>query len=92
VDLLRARSQQRPGALVDRGSGRVDVVDEHAARAAHERHDRQAPPASELHGQLRWRVGPALQPPVAHRRHDRDRLDARTRQLVGDERPGQPRR
>jgi len=121
VNLLGTRSQHRPGALVDRGTRRVHVVDErhragpctsgegiahiapavvrvetalrpHAARAAHERHDRQIPPASELHGELRGRVGPALQPPVAHRRHDRDRLDTRTRQLVGDERPGQSRR
>ena len=121
MDLLCARSQQRPGALVDRGAGRVDVVDErhraragasgervphvapardgvqaalrpHAARPAHERHDRQVPPAAELRRQLRGRVGPALQAPVAHGRHDCDRLGARARQLVGDERPGQARR
>jgi hypothetical protein len=121
VHLPRARPQQRPGALVHRGAGRVDVVDErhrarpragcervphvappreriqaalraHAARTAHERHDRQSPPAAELLGQLRRRVGPALQLPVAYRGHDRERLDGRARKLVGDERPGQPRR
>ena len=118
MDLLRARPQQGPGALVDRGAGRVDVVDErhrarpragceriphvapaggriqaplraHAARPAQERQDGQVPPAAQRAGQLRGRVGPALQAPVAYGGHDGERLGVRARQLVGDECPGQ---
>ncbi|MDX6596645.1 MAG: hypothetical protein QOE87_532 [Gaiellales bacterium] len=121
MHLSRAGPPQRPGALVDRGSGGVDVVDErhrarprarcervayvaparervetalraHAARAAHERDDRELPPAAELRRQLRGRVGSAQQAPVVHGRHDRERLRRRARQLVDDECPRESRR
>jgi hypothetical protein len=121
MHLLRSGAQQRPGALVDGGARRVNVVDErerarprtrgecaahvtpaceriqtalrpYVPRATHELHDRQVPPAAQLAGQLRGRVGPALQAAVAHGGHDRERLDARALQLVGDECPGQPHR
>jgi hypothetical protein len=121
VHLLRSGAQQRPGALVDGGARRVDVVDErqrarprtrgeraahvapaseriqtalgpHIPRAADELHDRQVPPARQLAGQLRGRIGPALQAAIAHGGDGRERLDARALQLMGDERPGQPHR
>ena len=121
VHLLGARLPQRASALVDRGSGRIDVVDQRerawphvrgedaanvapaggsveaalgsdAARAANERYDRQSPPARELRGQLgRW-VGATQQQAIAHRRHDRECLDGRARQLVGDQGGSQPSR
>jgi hypothetical protein len=115
VHLLGARRPQRSGALVDGGSGCIDVVEQrqrarsaargegvadvapasgriqsalgaHGAGTAEQRHDRDAPPAREPCCELRGRVGAAQEQAIADRRHDCQRIDRRTRELVRDQR------
>jgi hypothetical protein len=99
VDVVDERHRARPGTGCERiahvaaARERVQAaLRAHAARAGHERYDRQLPPEAELLGELRRRVGPAQQAPVAYGGHDGESLDQRARQLVGDERTGQARR
>jgi hypothetical protein len=85
------RAWPRPG-----GEGSADIapagdrveatLGTDASCAAHERQDRQSPPAAERRGQLRGWVGAAQQEAIAHGRNDCEPVDVRTRQLVDDQR------
>jgi hypothetical protein len=93
IDVVDERQGARPGTGRE---GAADVaaaalcvessLRAHTARARHQRDDRQLPPAREASRQLRGRIRPAQEQPVAHGRHHDDRVDARPRQLVRHER------
>jgi hypothetical protein len=96
VDVVHERQAARAGAgrecATDVASARSGIepsLGTHVARATDELGDRQAPPAGQLGGDLGGRIGAAQQPAVVHGGHDRDRLDRRPRQLVGNQRCSQ---
>jgi hypothetical protein len=98
VDVVHERQAARAGtrgecaAHVASARRRIEAaLRSHRPRAPEEWHHGHPPPASELARELRRRVGSAQEQAVAHGRHDGDRVDRGSRQLVDHQRGGQPR-